>query len=112
MIFMLQTHCLQQIQGGQQIEFTEKEMRPDNHAGQPRAPFSRTVQTQNPHLLASLNLLEIQLMNPNRRRCLSTTVDSTPSAGLPESARNPNYEPQPPPLPLHHRRFNPICWPP
>jgi len=28
-------------------------------------------------------------MNPNRRRCLSTTADSTPSAGLPESVRDP-----------------------
>jgi hypothetical protein len=37
----MQTHFLQQIQGGQQIEFIENEIERGNHAGQPRVPFSQ-----------------------------------------------------------------------
>jgi hypothetical protein len=53
------TRFLQQIQGGQQIEFIENEIEPGNRASQPRVRPSKSSSIQNPNLLASLNLLEI-----------------------------------------------------
>ena len=63
------TNSLQQIQGGQQIDFIDTERENDNRARQPRAPSSKasskasskSSSIQNPNLLASLNLLEIRL---------------------------------------------------
>jgi hypothetical protein len=57
--------CLQQIQGGQQIECIEKEAKRDNRASQPQAPFSQTMEIGNCNLLASLNLLETLLSKRN-----------------------------------------------
>jgi hypothetical protein len=60
MIFMLQAHFLQQIQGGQQMEFIENEIEPGNH----------------------------DFLFPKKY----TNLESQ-SAGLPESAGNPNHVP-------------------
>jgi hypothetical protein len=54
----LQTQDIQQIRGGQQIEFLEKEIVPGNGASQLRVPSFENRSIQDPHLLASLNLLE------------------------------------------------------
>ena len=62
----MQTYFLQQIQGGQQMELMEHEIEPGNRASQPRVPSSKST-IQNPNLLASLNLLEIRIMNTNHR---------------------------------------------
>jgi hypothetical protein len=71
MSFMRQTHFLQQIQGGQQMESIENEIEPGYHIGQPRVSFTESTSTQNRNLLAFLNLLEIQIMNRHRRGVLS-----------------------------------------
>ncbi len=63
----MQTHFLQQIQGGQQIELIENEREPGNRASQQRVPSSKSSSIQNPNLVASLNLLEIRIMNTNHR---------------------------------------------
>jgi len=55
----MQADSLQQIQGGQQIEFIENEKNPGNRASHPRVPSSKSSSIQNPNLLASLNLLEV-----------------------------------------------------
>jgi hypothetical protein len=59
------TRFLQQIQGGQQIDFIDNEREPGNRASQPRVPSSKNASKsssiQNPNLLASLNLLEIRI---------------------------------------------------
>jgi hypothetical protein len=56
----MQTHSLQQIQGGQQIESIENEKEPGNRTTQPRVHSSKSSSIHNPNLLASLNLLEIR----------------------------------------------------
>jgi hypothetical protein len=59
---MRQTHFLQQIQGGQQMESIENEIEPGHHIGQPRVSFTESTSTQYRNLLASVNLLETQIM--------------------------------------------------
>jgi hypothetical protein len=69
---MLSKRFLQQIQGGQQIEFNKNEIERANRVSQPQVPF-------------------LNKLNPESQ-----------SAGLPESAGNPNHE---------HNLSTPICWP-
>jgi hypothetical protein len=64
---MRQAHFLQQIQGGQQMEFIENEIQSGHHIGQPRVSFAEITSTQDRNLLASLNLLETQIRNTHRR---------------------------------------------
>ena len=61
------THFLPQIQGGQQMDSIENEREPGNRASQPRVPFSKSSSIRNLNLLASLNLLEIRIMNTTHR---------------------------------------------
>ena len=63
---MRQTHFLQQIQRGQQMESIENEIEPGHHIEQPRVSFTESTSTQYRNLLAFLNLLEIQIMNRQR----------------------------------------------
>ena len=67
-------HFIQQIQGGQQIESIENEREPGNRLRQPRVPSSKSSSIQNPNLLASLNLLEIRIMNPHLRLAFTVSL--------------------------------------
>ncbi len=46
------------------MKFIENEIEPGHHIGQPRVSFGESTSTRYRHLLASLNLLETQIMNP------------------------------------------------
>ena len=81
---MRQTHFLQQIQGGQQMEFIENEIESGHHSGQPRVSFAESTSTQYHHLLASLNLLETQTMQAVA--CCQTV----PPKGVPNGAFRDN----------------------
>jgi hypothetical protein len=50
-----------------------------DHASQPRVPFSKSTEIQTPHLLESLNLLEIQSMNTNRQAFHRLHMTNDPS---------------------------------
>ncbi len=48
------------------MESIENEIEPGHHIGQPRVSFTESTSIQYRNLLASLNLLEIQIMNRHR----------------------------------------------
>lgn len=66
----MEVEVFQQIQGGQQIDLVENEIKPNNRTDQELTPFA--------------TILEIRKLR---------------SAGFPESAGNLNHESGPPPLP-------------
>ena len=76
---MRQTHFLQQIQGVQQMEAIKNEIEPGHHIGQPRISFPESTSIQYRNLLASLNLLEIQIMNRHRFSSNRSCPQSIPS---------------------------------
>jgi hypothetical protein len=83
----LGAHDIQQIQGGQQIEFIGKEIEHGNRVSQRRVPSFENRSIPTPHLLASLNLLET-------RTCTPITARFNPSAEQRVGENNPPAEHQ------------------
>jgi hypothetical protein len=77
-----QTRFLQQIQGGQQMEFIENEIDSGHHSGQPRVSFAESTSAQYHHLLASLNLLETQTMQAVASETHQEAADSFSSCDI------------------------------